>query len=135
LEHKVFRIENDQVLNLLGLEPRPLRWRYSLKEIGKNYSKFENQVETVRKVPDKQRSLFDQKIWELRQHVELHLELAQFQAPLTIPPQAAGREWQIFPQAIAEMQAKGEENPAAVSYSRILMAYARNKPEDFNREV
>src|SRR5262249_36950423 len=50
LNHKVFRIENDQVLNLLGLEPRPLRWRYSLKEMGPKYDKFEKQVETVAKI-------------------------------------------------------------------------------------
>ncbi len=135
LEHKVFRIENDQVLNLLGLELRPLRWRYSLQELFKNYNKLDNQVKMVEKVPDKQRNLFDQKIWELRRHIELYLELAQFQTPLAIPPQSAEGEWQTFPQALAEMQASGKENPAVVSYSRILMAYARNKPEDFNHEV
>ncbi len=40
-EHKVFRIENLQVLSLLDLKPRPGSYRYSIDEMGKKWGELD----------------------------------------------------------------------------------------------
>jgi ABC-type transport system involved in cytochrome c biogenesis permease subunit len=94
-KHKVFRIENDQVLRMLELENRPRFYRYSLEEIGKHWEKLDQ--ESRRVVQLKKQSgkadLFDEKILELRQHIELYLELSQLHKPLAVPPESADEDW------------------------------------------
>ena len=51
-EHPVFRIENDQVLNLLGLEARPGSYRYSLNEIGLHWKKLAEEVDRAKNAPN-----------------------------------------------------------------------------------
>ena len=43
-DHQVFRIENLDVLDTLGLEPRPGFWRYSINEILKKPGELDRQV-------------------------------------------------------------------------------------------
>jgi ABC-type transport system involved in cytochrome c biogenesis permease subunit len=91
--YKVFRIENDQVLNLLGLEMRPGSYRYSLKEIGKNYPKLEQEVKRVGDMDPKERNLFDTKVYELGQHLDLYAQLAGRKVPLVAPQGSGDEEW------------------------------------------
>src|SRR5258708_31605832 len=39
VKYKVFRIVNDQVLNLLDLKPRPGSYRYAIEEFGSKFEK------------------------------------------------------------------------------------------------
>jgi ABC-type transport system involved in cytochrome c biogenesis permease subunit len=94
-KHKIFRIENDQVLRLLDLENRPQFYRYSLNEIGKHFDQLDREtrrVVTLQKQGGKL-DLFDQKLLELREHIELYLELAQLHKPLAVPPEADDEDW------------------------------------------
>ena len=50
VEHKVFRIENDQVLNLLQLDQRPGSFRYSLAEILKNFSALQKELDRIQEI-------------------------------------------------------------------------------------
>src|SRR5206468_819662 len=73
-EHKVFRIENLDVLSLLDLKPRPGSYRYSIDEMGKKWTELDAALHraSAKKEPDK----FDQKLMELGEHLKLHIELA-----------------------------------------------------------
>jgi ABC-type transport system involved in cytochrome c biogenesis permease subunit len=133
--YKVFRIENGQVLNLLGLPERPGSWRYSIEEFGGKMGEIERQAKQAHDLDPKQRDLFDTKIIELAQHLQLYVDLAQWEKPLAVPPQAGSEEWQPFLRAMLEARQTGQENPAARALGKILLAYAEGKPDEFNQEV
>jgi ABC-type transport system involved in cytochrome c biogenesis permease subunit len=131
----IFRIENDQVLKLLGLKPKPGSFRYAIDEFADKFAALEDEARRAHDVDPKQRDLFDEKVLELYQHLQIYVELAQWQVPLAVPPQDKGEEWKAFVDAMREAKAGGKENPAARALGTILLAYAENKPDDFNKAV
>jgi ABC-type transport system involved in cytochrome c biogenesis permease subunit len=64
-DHRVFRIENLEVLDTLGLEHRPVFWRYSINEIHNKPGELQRQVQLAKATPEKERSLFQNKMLEL----------------------------------------------------------------------
>jgi ABC-type transport system involved in cytochrome c biogenesis permease subunit len=93
-EYQVFRIENDQVLNHLGLKRRE-GYRYSLKEVVGDAEKYRTLREAAVKanaVQSKERDLFQAKVLELWRHVGIYHALWQGESPLILPP-SHGREW------------------------------------------
>ena len=134
-KHQVFRIENDQLLNLLGLESRPSFWRYSIEEFGNKIPELLDRAKRAREVSAQERDLLDVKVLELVQHLQLYMELANLETPYAIPPASQGQEWQPFVEAFVEAHRNGLDNPNARSYGKLLLAYAQGKPEDFNREL
>ncbi|HET6575339.1 MAG TPA: cytochrome c biogenesis protein CcsA [Fimbriiglobus sp.] len=106
VDYKVFRIENDQVLNMLGLKRRE-GLRYSLKEIvldsETKYAKLQDAVAKAKKVDAKQRDLFQVKVLELWEQIGAYHAFWQGESPLLIPP-ADGREWRPVgsPERLAE---------------------------------
>ncbi len=90
---KVFRIENDQVLALLGLEMRPGSYRYSLEEILPKSHEFDVQAERARKLDAKEQTLFDAKVIDLAQHLQTYFELAEWQSPRLVPPRKSAEQW------------------------------------------
>jgi ABC-type transport system involved in cytochrome c biogenesis permease subunit len=92
-KHKVFRIENIQVLDLLGLPHRPGSWRYSLAEIAPKFADLRAEAERVEGIDEKKRDLFDTKVAELWAHLQLFLGLNQLRAPAMVPPSKEGSDW------------------------------------------
>ena len=88
---KVFRIEHDQVRDLLKL---PLRQglRYSIEEMAPQYMALQIAASKARKTPEKQRDLFEQKVLELNSHIQTYLMIAQGRTPLVLP-QTPKRGW------------------------------------------
>jgi ABC-type transport system involved in cytochrome c biogenesis permease subunit len=134
-KYQVFRIENDQLLKLLGLEARPLNWRYSIDEFRDKIGDLVERADRARKVPAKERDVFDDKVIELVQHLQLYMGLASLETPYAVPPASQGQDWQPFFEAVVQAQKSRQDNANAKSYGRLLMAYAQGKPEDFNREL
>ena len=62
---KVFRIENDQVLDLLGLEARPGSFRYAIAEFADKMDRLEEAAKSAMAVDSKKREKFNEKILEL----------------------------------------------------------------------
>jgi ABC-type transport system involved in cytochrome c biogenesis permease subunit len=91
-KYEVFRIENDQVLNLLGLKPKE-GFRYKLKDFHDKFDKLQAELKRIEKVPENSRSLYDNKIVELKTHLDEFLKLRQLHDPLVIPPRSAGDDW------------------------------------------
>jgi ABC-type transport system involved in cytochrome c biogenesis permease subunit len=82
---EIFRIENDQVRELLKLQRRE-GLRYSIHEMKAEFEALDREAKKARDVPDKDRDLYQQKVLELRRHVELYLEVAFGHSPLVLPP-------------------------------------------------
>ena len=102
----LFRIENDQVLNLLRLELRPGSYRYSLIEIGKNFKALKQELDRVKDIDPKQRDLFDVKVAELGSHLRVYEQLSQRDVPLVQPvPGQAEQKWLSLRQADFEAMA------------------------------
>jgi ABC-type transport system involved in cytochrome c biogenesis permease subunit len=92
-KYKVFRIENDQVLNFLGLEMRPGKYRYSMAEIEPKYDKFVPELKRIEKIDPKQRDLFETKVMELGGHINLYHQLVRREIPLVAPQGSGDEEW------------------------------------------
>ncbi|MCI0334712.1 MAG: cytochrome c biogenesis protein CcsA [Planctomycetes bacterium] len=76
-EHRVFRIENLEVLDTLGLEPRAGSFRYSLNDFRPKLGELDKQARLVADVPEKRRTLYQRKIAELYEKLQLYAMLQQ----------------------------------------------------------
>ena len=63
--YRVFRIENLDLIDTLGLEPRPGSFRYSYTELFSKKDELSKQFELVRSIPDEQQTVFQKKVGEL----------------------------------------------------------------------
>jgi ABC-type transport system involved in cytochrome c biogenesis permease subunit len=82
LDHPVFRIENLDLLQTLGLKPRQGSFRYSYAEIAQNADEFAKQIKLADEQPEDQRSLYQNKVLELARKRNLFVMLAlSFRSP------------------------------------------------------
>ncbi len=133
--HKVFRIENDEVLNTLGLEPRS-GLRYAVDEFVDKMGVIEEQATRAQQVEDGSRTLYQRKIVQLAQQIQLFINLSRWEDPHLIPPSSeASEEWQRIKPVLAEIRRSGAVNPAVRSYVVLLSAYAEQDAEKFNTAV
>jgi ABC-type transport system involved in cytochrome c biogenesis permease subunit len=91
-DHRVFRVENLDLLDALGLEHRPLFWRYSLNEITNKAvnlpdqpnvrTELDRQRMFAEATPEKVRSLFQNKVLELGRKYDFYTVLVvAFRSP------------------------------------------------------
>jgi len=130
-QHKVFRIENDQVLGLLNLQPRS-GFRYSLAEILPRFKEFDQQYEQVRNVAVKDRGVYENKVFELAEHLHLYQELRAMEVPRVIPPLAAGEEWRTLPDGLQQDIHQGRRDSATKDFATILNAHMKDDVKGFN---
>jgi ABC-type transport system involved in cytochrome c biogenesis permease subunit len=135
--HKVFRIENDQVLSLLGLEARPGSYRYGFTEFSPRIVQLFQEADRIERLDEKQRDVYETKLLELYKHIVFYIALARLEADTlqVVPPPEPGQEWQTAREAMLEAHTKGAANPAFTSFRKILTAYAEDNPEQFNKEL
>jgi ABC-type transport system involved in cytochrome c biogenesis permease subunit len=136
LEHKVFRIDNDQVLGLLKLQPRE-GYRYSVDEIADHVPELAREADRARKVEAAQRDLFDNKVLELEHKLGVYMGLAQLNEPLLIPPQpgASSDRWLSLRDAVVEEQETKQPNPDANAFLAMLASYSHNDTQGFNKAL
>jgi len=134
--HKVFRIENLEVLDTLGLTRRP-GFQYSIDEFQSKIGDFEEQAALAAKAEKENPatvSLYQKKILELDKQIRLltllmgafeqpqvraehvkedltaaiqkHQQLARMQPPLAIPPDEADAQWEPYTVAWTKAFAK-----------------------------
>jgi ABC-type transport system involved in cytochrome c biogenesis permease subunit len=144
MEHKVFRIENDQVLSLLDLKAKPGSYRYSIDEMSGKWKELESSLKRAGEKKDQDK--FDQKLLELGEHLQLYIKLANMDSPLLLDPanpkgeprplQEVVMEWSENARAEKE---KGADVAALADsmppFLKLLLAYQANKPADFNKEL
>jgi ABC-type transport system involved in cytochrome c biogenesis permease subunit len=124
--HKVFKIDNPEVQQLLGLERRKGHL-YSVDELRPKIAEFERQAELAHKLDQKSLSAFQKKILELDRQIRAFMlltaafdqarirtdnfenvrrdlmearvreeSLARMQPPLAVPPEKPGEEWRPY---------------------------------------
>ena len=91
--HKVFRIDNLEVLDTLGLERRKSHL-YSVDEILGGVAEFEKQVDLARQTDVEQLSTYQRKIVELDGRVRTYTRLAGSFKPPSLPPFPTAEEYQ-----------------------------------------
>jgi len=131
---RVFRIQNDQVLDLLGLAPRS-GFRYGIDEFADKLPKLQEKANQAHETPAKQQDLFDTKSLELADHLRTYIQFSEWDKMEMVPPEAAGGDWLTLRDAIMQEQQIGKKNPVARSFAEILLAYGKGDVKAFNREV
>jgi ABC-type transport system involved in cytochrome c biogenesis permease subunit len=130
--HEVFRIENLELLALVGLDRRE-GLRYSFSELLPRMSELVRESERVEEIPQKQRTEYETAVAKLQHGVELYLGLATHSArPVQlVPPLERGEKWRTLAQA----EKDGDDSPAPLAIDRILSTYAKGEPRGFNQAV
>jgi ABC-type transport system involved in cytochrome c biogenesis permease subunit len=127
LQHKVFRIENDQVLDLLGLKPRK-GLRYAIAEFIDKFDVLDSAIQRAMSLGEKHRDLFDNKLLELSTHLKTFLDLAHWKMPHALPPLGPG-EWEPL------LEGLKANAPIALAYHGMLHSYGEGDVEKFNKMV
>ncbi len=100
-KHKVFRIENEQVLSLLGLERRE-GYRYAFDEFGRKLPEIRKQVKQSESRSEQDRELFDVKVLKLAKQLDIYFKLRNQEIPNLVPPQTPDEQWQTYLQVEAK---------------------------------
>jgi ABC-type transport system involved in cytochrome c biogenesis permease subunit len=145
-EHKVFRIENDQVLSLLDLKPKPGSYRYSIDEMKGKWPELQAALQRAGEKKDQDK--FDQKLHELGQHLELYIKLASLDSPRLLDPahpddpQPLGKVFAVWSENARAEKEKGADAAALADtmppFLKLLLDYQSDKPDkaaDFNKEL
>ncbi len=98
-KYKVFKIENDQVLALLKLEPRK-GLLYALEEFSEYAPLLLKQGDTSLRKPVEKRDLYDVKIIEVAERLKVYYQLSLVNAPMNIAPSGANPNWSTLPDAL-----------------------------------
>jgi ABC-type transport system involved in cytochrome c biogenesis permease subunit len=124
--HKIFRIENDQVLELMMLERRPGSYRYSYGEILPRLALMMREASRAANVPEEKRSVYNVKVMEAFHNVQRYQALAVLRGEsLRVVPPAEGNEgW----------KAVGEDNEGGPLLP-LFTFYAKGDVDGFNKAV
>ncbi|MCI0376245.1 MAG: cytochrome c biogenesis protein CcsA [Gemmataceae bacterium] len=133
-EYKTFKIDNDEVLNMLGLEPRS-GLRYSLQEFRQQLGPVIALAKRASNKDVKQRTLKDVKLMEFAQQLESFQRLATYQIPFSVPPPSGKGDWHPLSDYIDAGLDVIQRDPVAIGYLRILSAYDQRDARTFNKEV
>ena len=158
--HRVFRIEHAGVLEAMGVQARS-GWRYALNELKESLSPLAEQVDQARQIDARRQTLFQAKILELGQHLQLYTLIAQLRVPLVVHPEAADQQWTSLLDIMAgqlsadehqralehighavvnqkaEMLAEvaQKQTGAGGAWATMLAAYGRGDADTFNQQV
>ncbi|VTT97270.1 cytochrome c assembly protein : Probable cytochrome c-type biogenesis protein OS=Planctomyces maris DSM 8797 GN=PM8797T_06360 PE=4 SV=1: ResB: ResB: Cytochrom_C_asm [Gemmataceae bacterium] len=129
-KYKVVRIENDQVLSLLGLDRRE-GYRYSLEEIGPKIALLEAAVDKVkpreggrkaavdadekarveRFFESGDRDVFGGQVLEVAEKLHLYIQLCSREVPLALPP-AGDLKWR----SLGQIQTAAQRNAMMAAF-------------------
>jgi len=138
-EQRVFRIDNPQVLDELGLErrlePSQHKFRYAFAELEPHLPRIAQQAQEASEIEAKQRSLFQTKIIELARQLQLYVPVLRWRAPLTIPSaDGSAEQWQPMMEAVHAAR-QGEPNPNLQHLARAVDAWQQGDAETFNARI
>lgn len=125
--YQVFRIENDQVLGLLLLEPRSGWYRYAFGEITPRLSLLLQEANRASRLEDSKRTVFDVKVLELARNVERYVKLANLDSDtlLSVAPGPEETKWR-------RLEEVSDKNPPI---RRLVESYGARETVEFNKTV
>jgi ABC-type transport system involved in cytochrome c biogenesis permease subunit len=138
----LFRIENDDLLAMLGLKPRP-GLRYSFDEIrNRDHPEFfvqfaqkAEQLGAAQERREKIDDIVDIKVLDLATRLKVFRELTDLHGGPGIIPVAQGGAWLTLGEALDQFEQSGQEIPEARALTAILYAFATEDAKTFNDEV
>ncbi|MBI3410389.1 MAG: cytochrome c biogenesis protein CcsA [Planctomycetes bacterium] len=134
-KHKVFRIDNDQVLAFLGLKARP-GLRYSFAEFSPRMLEIADEADRIDATEEKNRSLFENKLFELAQHIRLYKNITIWADPRVLPPLLPDDErWMNLYDAKLVMERIGRAVPGFQQYLGMLSAYGKGRAGEFEQSL
>ncbi|MGB7161178.1 MAG: cytochrome c biogenesis protein CcsA, partial [Tepidisphaeraceae bacterium] len=141
--YKVFRIDHPDVKALLELKTEDkyfsadqimaLKGTPEVRQA--RIEKLQEATSAAAKVKKKDRDIYQQKLSELAQHLDLFVRLRQWESLYVVPPAESGGKWTTLIEAVRQSQQGGGMPPAARSFVTALDAYSRSDAEKFNTEV
>jgi hypothetical protein len=123
-DHRVFRIENLELLQTLGVEPRPGIFRYSINDILGKRDQLFKQIELANDQPEDSRSIYQKAVLTLAKKLQLYGTLAQSFRPPEIRPIAIS-----LPRACKACSSRSND----CVRPRRLMPYRRATTKDAGR--
>jgi len=132
IQQKVFRIENPELLALLGLQRRD-GLRYSIEEFAKKAPELREAALQARGVPDKDQTPFQAKLLELDRNVKLFLGIMAGGYPNLLPPLAEG-DWRSYGEGRQRLMEESEKMMAELMRDVPELAQARS-PEELDRMI
>lgn len=141
-EHRVFRIDNLELLETIGLEPREGSWRYSIREIQEHFDELKKQIDLAAAQPQEQRSRFQKATLDLAANLNRYATLVKsFRTPAisTDREQFAASLQQVqqdilslrqaeAPQAVPPKEATGHWAPLMEAEFQLLQDHALELP-------
>ncbi|MHB1425048.1 MAG: cytochrome c biogenesis protein [Gemmataceae bacterium] len=129
-KHRVFRIDNLEVLDLLGLQRRKGS-RYAVAEFALRVDKLEQEAGKVARKDPKQLTAYEKGVYDLARHLELYIKLMSWPTSLyVIPPKTPGDDWQTV---LESRDAGNKQDFGGVPV--MIFAYAQHNVKDFNQEL
>jgi ABC-type transport system involved in cytochrome c biogenesis permease subunit len=92
-DHKVFRIEDVELLKVLELEERPLSWRYSINEFGDKMKLIEEQAEQASQIEESHQSLYQHNLLQFARQLHEFIRISRRETPHVLPPESENSEW------------------------------------------
>jgi ABC-type transport system involved in cytochrome c biogenesis permease subunit len=134
-EARVFRVENDQVLQMLQLSPREgLRYSYAEIAGSPGFDQFRKKAKAAAARPAKRRDVVDRKALELGQHVETAERVRSLDAVLLVPP-SGDEDWASLGKALVRADLSGAPAPLVRSLETIIRCYGKGDVAGFNEAV
>jgi ABC-type transport system involved in cytochrome c biogenesis permease subunit len=109
--HPVFRVDNGDLELFLGLPHKPEFLRYSVEELAPRWQALAEKADAISHKPEKTRSLFEQKLYDLAEHLQIYMNLTEWKTPLIVPPQGEAKEWQSLKDGLADAEVFHVRNP------------------------
>ena len=129
----VIRIDHPDVLSLMGY--RQERKYFSLAEVREHAGPLNDQFNSARDTPGRQRTIFQRKALELAQRLRIYVDLMVVERLILVPPATADQEWQTLAAAAHLAEAHGRTGKPEALIATILEAWRQRQPEAFNQAV
>ncbi len=135
-EYRIFRIDNPELLGLLGLDQDRSPRLFSYREVVAHQDKLQEQMARVEQIENNKRGLFERKVAELFQHLQLYVQLSQLDSLYLIPPLSPLEQWRpIGPFLPTASNANPQRNPASDLILGMLTDFRDKNVDQFNEHV
>jgi ABC-type transport system involved in cytochrome c biogenesis permease subunit len=125
-DYKVIRVDYPDILTQLGLDAG--QKHFSLNDLIAQKDLVQKQFELASQTPEKQRDLYQKRIIELAQHIELYLEIREPGRLLLVPAAKENADW-------GPLMSGDHLAPGAERFIQLLQAYRDGRTRDFNQGV
>ncbi len=135
-EYRIFRIEHPGVLAMLALDGSRDPRLYSFNEVLAKQDDLREQIGLAMEVDDKKRDLYQRKVVDLFQRLQIYMRLAGLSSLYLVAPLAPGEEWSPIEEFLP--RGPGDEpttHASARGMLNMLAWYRDDNPAEFNREV